>query len=304
MKRALVDLGSNTVRLSVYNTDADAFHLLFSEKETAGLAGYISDGKMSQDGMQKACDILLNFSDILKNLEINDFSVFATASLRNITNTDEAVEYIKQHTGIEVDVIAGKTEAEYGCKGALKAVTQNVNAMFDIGGGSTEIVLLNNDVITSAKSFQVGCLTLFKENVSHLLPKKQELKNIKNKIDQVLAEQQSAQADILCGVGGTARALLKISNDLFDKQSSEIDRAEFLKIKHILLKDEKKAKDLILKNCPDRIHTIIPGMLIISKLIKRFDSSKLVISKYGVREGYLCQKLMNPTIYPTHKTEN
>lgn len=186
MKRALVDLGSNTVRLSVYNTDADAFHLLFSEKETAGLAGYISDGKMSQDGMQKACDILLNFSDILKNLEINEFSVFATASLRNITNTDEAVEYIKQHTGIEVDVIAGKTEAEYGCKGALKAVTQNVNAMFDIGGGSTEIVLLNNDVITSAKSFQVGSLTLFKENVSNLLPQKQDSKKSKTRSTKLL----------------------------------------------------------------------------------------------------------------------
>lgn len=95
MKYAIVDLGSNTIRLSVYLSLEDGgFRLLFSEKEMAGLAGYIKKGIMSQEGIEKACAVLQDFQVLLAQFGMEEMHVFATAPLRNIQNTDEAVEQI------------------------------------------------------------------------------------------------------------------------------------------------------------------------------------------------------------------
>ena len=103
MKTAIIDLGSNTVRLSVYNTFEDgSFELLFSKKEMAGLVGYIRRGELTRDGIEKACSTLKTFQNLLRLLEVTDLHVFANASLRNIINTDEALHLIYQKTDGEL----------------------------------------------------------------------------------------------------------------------------------------------------------------------------------------------------------
>ena len=83
MKCAIVDLGSNTIRLSLYNTlENGSFETLFSKKYMAGLAGYVSHGIMSNDGINQACAVLLDFKVLLQQLGVNEMHVFATASLR------------------------------------------------------------------------------------------------------------------------------------------------------------------------------------------------------------------------------
>ena len=95
MNYAIVDLGSNTVRLSVYSLEPDkSCRLLFSEKETAGLNNYIVDRVLSKPGIQRACDALNHFRGLLEQFGVEQMRVFATASLRNIQNTQQAVEEI------------------------------------------------------------------------------------------------------------------------------------------------------------------------------------------------------------------
>ena len=91
MKQAIIDIGSNSIRLTLYETEGENFHILFREKIMAGLAGYVEDGKLSADGIECACAGLLTFRSILQTLEIEHISVFATASLRNISNTEQAL---------------------------------------------------------------------------------------------------------------------------------------------------------------------------------------------------------------------
>ena len=80
MKCAIVDLGSNTIRLSLYNTlENGGFETLFSKKYMAGLAGYVSHGIMSNDGINQACAVLLDFKILLQQLGVKDMHVFATA---------------------------------------------------------------------------------------------------------------------------------------------------------------------------------------------------------------------------------
>ena len=92
MKKALLDLGSNTMRLSVYQLDEEnKFNIMFSQKETVGLVNYITDNKMSYEGLDKACSVIMKFKDILSQIGIDDMIIFATASLRIISKTTEAV---------------------------------------------------------------------------------------------------------------------------------------------------------------------------------------------------------------------
>lgn len=114
MKQAIIDIGSNSIRLTLYETEGQSFKILFREKIMAGLAGYVEDGKLSAEGIECACAGLLTFRKILQTLQIENVCVFATASLRNISNTAMALSVIRAATGFSVEVISGEDEALFG----------------------------------------------------------------------------------------------------------------------------------------------------------------------------------------------
>lgn len=296
MKHALIDVGSNSIRLSVYRGEGDAFERLFSEKEMAGLVNYMQNGVLTQEGIDAACQILSGFQTLLKQFDLNRPQVFATASLRNIGNTQEAVEKIFQKTGIFVDVISGEEEARLGCCGALHSISMNNGYLFDLGGGSTEVVGLHNGKIASAQSIPVGSLTLFKGNVTKIFPKTKEQKQINEIIAKELETLPDEKKPTLCGVGGTARAMLKLMNHLHKRTGRFFSAQELNELTQFLQSRSTQARDLILKKCPDRIHTILPGSLLMNALAKRLGSDTVAVSEYGVREGYLCQKILPNTI--------
>ena len=91
MKQAIIDIGSNSIRLTLYETDGSNFKILFREKIMAGLAGYVEDGRLGSEGIECACEGLMNFRSTLETLEIDRVRVFATASLRNIANTAQVL---------------------------------------------------------------------------------------------------------------------------------------------------------------------------------------------------------------------
>ena len=108
MKYAVVDIGSNSMRLSAYDVEKTTFKTLFKEKIMAGLAGYVENGRLSEAGIQRACEGLLEFKATLNTLELEQASVFATASLRNVCNTDQAVRRLRDATGLPVAVLSGQ----------------------------------------------------------------------------------------------------------------------------------------------------------------------------------------------------
>ena len=120
MKQAVIDIGSNSMRLTLYEIKDGRFKILFREKNMAGLAGYVEKGVLTKDGIACACSGLEDFRETLASLQIDDAAVFATASLRNINNTEEALAAIREETGYQVEVISGEEEALLGYYGAMK----------------------------------------------------------------------------------------------------------------------------------------------------------------------------------------
>lgn len=122
----------------------------------AGLSGYVEDGRLSAEGIECACAGLLTFRGILQTLAIDRISVFATASLRNISNTEQALSVIHAATGYFVEVISGEEEALFGYAGAMQELRLSSGAFLDIGGASTEIVTFDGGTPVNFASFPIG----------------------------------------------------------------------------------------------------------------------------------------------------
>ena len=298
---AVVDLGSNTIRMTLYDVqEQGGFQALFSEKRMAGLVNYIRSGALSREGIEVACSVLRGFQRLLAQFGPVPVHVFATASLRNIRNTEEVLAAIRENTGLEVEVLSGELEARYGCIGAMLTCPLAGGAVFDIGGGSTEIVRLENGKIVSAQSLDMGSLNLYNRYVSELWPSRPEIEELTAAVRKKLrkADLPKKPAPFICGIGGTARAVLKIANQYLDKPESNrlLTLAELDRTAAMLLDRKNTARKLILKNCPDRVHTILPGVIVMTTVTHKLCKEQLYISRYGVREGYLCQKLIKPGI--------
>ncbi len=310
MKQAIIDIGSNSIRLTLYEVNGKNFKSLFKEKITAGLAGYVEDGKLSIEGIECACSALIEFQKILQLLEVDNVAVFATASLRNISNTQQVLISIHDATGYVVDVISGEDEALLGFAGAMHEHNLSCGSFTDIGGASTEIVTFEDGKPTSYASYPVGCLSLFKSCVKNILPGdgsiKRIQKSIKNGINIKKNLQQNddgraandccitGEGKQLIGVGGTARATLKLACHYFNKEkkSNSVTAEELDELCAYMCSTDKSAVELILKLEPDRIHTILPGLLILQHVFHSLNIKKMIVGKYGVREGYLCQKII------------
>lgn len=294
----IIDLGSNTVRLTVYECRNDSFKILFSEKTMAGLAGYVENNNLTRAGIEKACSVLNTYRGIIQNFDIQNVYVFATASLRNIDNTNEAVNTIAQKTGFEVEIISGEEEGILDFAGATHNVNMDGGLLVDIGGGSTELVTFEASEIKMSISMSIGSLSLYTKLVKDLLPTKEERKKMKEVITENIKKVEISneqQYKTICGVGGTIRAALKLNNHIYGlSDSNRIIPAKNIKdILNYLWEDGSDSWKVILKVCPDRIHTIIPGLLILSTVAKYFGSDIIVVSSYGVREGYLYNKVLN-----------
>ena len=300
MKCGIVDVGSTTIRLSIYQWEGRTFKLLMNKKEMAGLAGYIKNGVLSDSGILVACRVLAGFKELLHNFDIADLYVFGTASLRNIVNTEEALETIQAVTGGNVEVRSGADEAAFSFLGAtVGGGAPGTGLLADVGGGSTELVAYQNGAITSGCSLPMGSLSLFTKYVSGLFPTREERKAIRAEVSTELEKARTAglQCDHLTGVGGTFRAAAKLCNDLSgaDPDNKVIPAEEIRSLYKGLKKGDQDTLKQILRSVPDRVHTILPGLAILKSILDAYQVSTVTVSTCGVREGYLLHRVMGVT---------
>ena len=276
MKCGIVDVGSNTMRLSIYHWEGRRFKLLMNKKEMAGLAGYIKEGVLSDSGILVACRVLAGYKALLDNFDIKELHVFGTAPLRNIVNTEEALDTIRAVTGVGVEVLSGADEAALSFLGAT------------VGGG--------NCAITSGCSLPMGSLSLFTDYVSGLFPTREERRALRNRVENELERARTAGVHCahLTGVGGTIRAAAKLYNACSgaDPANRVIPAEELRGLYKELKKGDQGTLRQILRTAPDRVHTILPGLVILNAVVKSYGVETISVSACGVREGYLLQRVM------------
>lgn len=296
----VIDIGSNTVRLNIYHVYENGFKKILSNKEPAGLASYIEDGAMTEEGIKIASFILEDMKSICKALNINNILAFATAPLRNISNPTEAKEAIEKNTGLEIRVLSGDEEASLSYRGAIYDVQLKDGLAVDIGGGSTELVFFEDEAIKDLASLDMGSLTMFNKYVEKIIPEEKELEKIKKKTTSKLKDLDIKVKDKLdiIGVGGTLRAALRVNNYIHKHPDdyNKITKDELASLIASLKSDYDHTKSIILKVEPRRVHTILPGLKILSAIADRYESPNIYVSEFGVREGYLASYLEDKNV--------
>jgi len=295
----VIDMGSNTFRLSLYRYEADQLTLLLGKKFVVGLADYIERDELSDRGIVKACSALEHFLRILDNFNISNYFVFATASLRNVQNRGEVLDMIRKRTGLKVDVLSGEREATLDFIGASRGVCTDKGVLVDIGGGSTELTLYENGEILQAASMPVGSLNLYSKYVKKLLPNVEERRKIRKKVAEELKTLENSgkicpkKFVTLCGVGGSVRAAAALNNEIFEGKSGsrEMEADDVEKVLHVFSSCNKDTLRWILQVAPERIHTAIPGMIILQTVSNYFKCERILVSRLGIREGYLYEKI-------------
>lgn len=308
MKYAVIDLGSNTIRLVVYEETNAEFHALFTQKFTAGLAAYLQDGMMTPEGIRLICTTLQRCKMLLKEFTPCTTLAFSTAPLRNIRNTQEAIDQIYAETGYSVDVLTGLEEAYLDYYGVQRELPVESGLLFDIGGGSTEVLTFAHDGTGVIESVPIGSLNLSKKHIAKLFPDKKERDAIRLQVQKSLKRHKLNHLppyETLCGIGGTARTVLQLlqaMNVILPAQRT-FTAKQFRKLKKFLWKKDSAVMELLTQYCPDRLHTIFSGILILETLILQSQCTTVYVCKYGVREGYLRRYLMQqkksaPTVNP------
>lgn len=188
------------------------------------------------------------------------------------------------------------TEAECGYYGAITDVQVDDGLFVDIGGASAELALFAEGKLQRAGCIPVGSLKLYRDCVKKIMPGKESRQRIEKAIRK--AFESSDLKDIpketqIVGVGGTIRATLRLCKKLcgLPEDSRTFNREQLHALTRCLCKNDKDAMDLILLYEPERIHTLVPGVLLLLYLMDQYGAQTVTVSHYGVREGYLHQKI-------------
>lgn len=286
----IIDIGSNTIRLVLYIVRDGKILPMLNKKFTAGLAGYIKKGHMSDKGKEKLIEVLLEFRHILTHIKTAELFCIATAPLRNIDNTKEISAAVLKRTGFSLTVLSGEEEALYDYYGAMQSVQEPSGLVIDIGGGSTEFVFYADNTVKSVFSLPIGSLTAYSTYVKSILPNKKEEKLIAEAIREAAADLPKERPEVICGVGGSIRAAVKIYNELFE-DTLPAGRVELKKLQTLLKIPQGTLAKAILKVAPERIHTFIPGLILLCTIAEMWGITKISVSTSGVKEGYLAARL-------------
>ena len=299
MNHAIIDLGSNTIRMSIYRCDDNGFAILIRQKEFAGLASHVKNGWLDEEGIEKACCTLSAFKEIAARfIDEEKIHLFATASLRGIRNQTQALEAIRHSCNILPEVLSGEEEARLAFVGASHFTDCNNGVLFDIGGASTEFILFQDTRPIKLASMPIGCLNLSGKFVSKVIPTKKECEKIKNEIhaqiNTHITWKDIEDNQLIIGVGGTVRAAHNLSCALFAQpaEQQEIKSKYIKKILNRIKNNENEIYRTIYRLVPERTLTIYTGLMILNKALKKFNCKNFFVSNYGVREGYLIDRVL------------
>lgn len=302
MLYAMIDVGSNTIRMAIYDIDSDRVEMLMKRKHTVGLASYVHDGYMQHQGIDKVVEIIQEYRNFLDDLGITRVTAFTTAALRNAINGLDAVREISYRTRINLTIMSGDDEATYDFIGATHNLDEDKGLLIDIGGGSTEIVYFNHRMIQVKVSLPIGSLNFHTRYTGkvHILPSESECREMYAEAEATVSavnEFRDISHAQICGIGGTFKGAMALYNSMYGLPRRNM-RMEVRRLRDILKRFQRDYelivpdKVLLMRTVPERMHTFMPGLIIADVLAKRFGSHDIIYSDSGVREGYIYSKIL------------
>ena len=292
---ASIDIGTNTVLLLIAEVDKASSKItpLLNEYKMPRIGrGLKINENISLDRIEKLFTILSEYKSIISKYNVDDVLVTATNALRIAANSTEIAERIKKQLSWHVNIISGKSEAEFAFLGAVPVSSNNNNLVIDIGGGSTELILGKENDIEYRKSFQIGSVSATENYLQNSPPLDKELSELKIELETIFVEIKNKFApDLTYSIAGTPTTLFCMVNEIksFDDSVVEGGILKYEDIVRIIQKLKKLTpKEIINKYgsiMQGREDIILSGSIILLNIMKLLNLSKVIVSLRGIRYG-------------------
>ncbi len=292
MRYAVIDTGSNTIRMGIYEEENGILKQIYNHAFFANLAGHMEHGALSQAGIRVAEDAILSHIEKAATYGCTP-RVFATAAIRNAENTEEICQKINSACHTTVDVLTGEEEALFSFYGAASDFPCQDGIMADVGGGSSEIISFSQKTPTAALSIPWGSLKIYNAFVGGALPTQEEIHSIQTTITDALKQNEAMHnkaSKNLCIVGGGVRASLKLCKEFLGQ--STLTTKALNEMLSIIVNSPDSASKTIQNLVPDRAKTIAPAIAIYAAIGDFVGASEIFVSDQGIKEGYILKKMM------------
>ena len=290
---AVIDIGSNSVRLVAYEGGHRAPAPVFNEKALCGLGGAVaSTGELDRKSMDDALAALRRFRLLTRQIGVRKIYAFATAAARDARNGAEFIARAEAACGARIKVFSGLKEARMAGFGVISGIPQARGLVGDMGGGSLELTGVARAKLTEGVTYPLGGLRLMDE-AGGSIAKAEKI------ADRILASEpllDTFRGQPLYAVGGTWRALARIHMNHHDYplhvlQQYTIPVRDVLDLTRLI----KGLKPSALRRLPgisqSRLQTLPFGAVVLERLLIRLEAEDMVVSALGVREGVLFSKL-------------
>ncbi len=290
----VIDIGSNSVRLVVYDGAIRSPTPLFNEKVLCGLGRSVaSTGKLGDESIARALAALTRFRAIARVLRVKNLRAIATAAVRDAKDGEEFIARGQDACGVRIEILTGEQEAYYAAQGINMGFIGANGIAGDLGGGSLELIDIDGPKLKSATTLPLGGLRLM-DLTGDRLERATPL------IDDAIARVpwlNQGKGRPFYAVGGTWRALAKIHMEqsnypLRVMHGYTLPARTALDFCEVFRRTKKLAQIPGIADVTRARREVLPyGVLVLERTLRKLESSHVVFSVFGIREGLLFAQL-------------
>ncbi len=297
---AVIDIGSNSGRMIVVRSSTgNGVETLAEARAPLRLASDIAaTGSLTAAATERTLDALEDFLALARGYGVARVLAVATAAVRDATNGQPFIDRIRNHSGVDVEVIDGEREATLSFLGAVHSLPVEKGTLLDVGGGSVEITRFRDRKLSRAWTLPLGALLLADRFFSEDPPSRGERKRLVEHVTNAVASAipTLSGSDRLVGTGGTIRNLAKMDRR---ERSYPIPRLHGYVLTAprvdalvtlVETRPLRKRETLAGLN-PDRADSIVAGGLIVRTLMEALGAEEMTVSGKGLREGLAMEAL-------------
>ena len=287
MKTAVIDIGSNTIKLDIFEIFEKETVQISSRSEKGALARHTKDGFLTDEGYEVLKSILEKYLITALGSACEKIYVFATQSLRNISNAEETCKKIKEALGIDIEIISGEEEALCSTRALMLDRPEAVDGiMADMGGGSLELVEFEKRSPVGICSLPLGALRVKEYLNIGIIPSNTDEEKIRSHVISILKTVPVKNKDTVYLIGGTARSVFSLCFD----EKDEISPSDAVRAYNILTADKTESAKLLSEKLPKRADNFMTGFFIFNVICEYYGINKIVLCKKSVRDGFLSIK--------------
>jgi exopolyphosphatase / guanosine-5'-triphosphate,3'-diphosphate pyrophosphatase len=310
---AALDCGTNSLRLLVAEVDGSSLRDIVRRMEIVRLGeGVDRTGRLSDGALGRTFGVLDDYAAVIRSLDVEAVRMVATSATRDASNRDDFVTGVRARLGVDPEVVTGDQEAALSFDGATREL--DGSSLFaapylvvDIGGGSTEFVLGDNDGIRAARSVDVGCVRLTERHLQDDPPTAEQIEaaiaDIDAAIDQVLETVPIPDAQTLVGLAGSVTTVVALALGLTEYDATRIHHAsvsaaEVASITQRLLTLSRAERAALPVMHPGRVDVIGGGALVLDTIMRRSGFDAVVASEHDILDGIAFSAALNAGASP------